>query len=311
MKKIKSFVWVITFAVLLSSCSDIIETNLNKKAISVLAPGNGIISPSGNVTFWWSEVKGASAYELQIVKPDFEHVQYLILDSNVASDKFTVQLQPGQYSWRIRAVNSSSETPFVTSTFSVDSTTGLGNQGVALLLPANNSYSNKNNQVFKWSKIYFADDYRFELLNESGNLLYLDAARASDTASYTFLSDGIYTWRVRAQNISSVSPFSQSTVMIDATPPGSPTNLFPANGIFTKAPFTLTWASDNTSGSPVTDSIFIYSNSGLTDVIRKAAITTSSYTDSLAQGTYYWDVRSYDKAGNSSNYSNTLQLNIN
>src|SRR5688572_12340162 len=126
--KTKSILPLVLLGAFLSSCEDFFEPNLEKKDVVIIAPANGTVSSSFTQTFWWEELKGAEEYTLQIVKPTFSSVQQLILDTNVNGTKFYYTLQPGVYQWRLRAINNSSETDFVTYNLEIDSTLNLSGQ---------------------------------------------------------------------------------------------------------------------------------------------------------------------------------------
>lgn len=299
-----------TVLLLVSSCDDLIEPKLSDKTITILAPADSSVQSNTTITFWWNEVSGASKYNIQIVNPSFSNIQYLVADSMVSGDKFTVGLQPGHYEWRIKAVNSSTETPFATFSFTVDSSLNLSGQNVQLLSPINNSISTQLSQTFVWAHMYYADDYRFEILSSFGNVIYTNAALTTTQTSYTFTTDGTYTWRVRAQNGSSVSSYSQANIIIDLTAPSPPTILSPADNAVVSNPFTLSWSQANGSGAPVTDSLYIYEDFGQDTLIKALRPLTSSYTDSFALGDYFWKMRAKDSVGNYSPYTSLYKFII-
>ena len=178
--------FVLSNVLLISSCDDLIEIKLSGKTVEILAPASGTTLSSTSVTFWWNEVKGATKYNIQVVKPSFSNIQYLITDSMVVGDKFTYSFQPGAYEWRIKALNNSSQTDFYTFSFTIDSSLNLGNQLVQITSPASNFVSNQLSQTFSWAPVFYAEDYRFEVLSQGGNTVYVDAALNSTNASYTF-----------------------------------------------------------------------------------------------------------------------------
>ena len=90
-------VFTCIISAMLVSCQDLVEINLAKKSITVLAPANNTTSPSFTQTFWWNEVKGANSYNLQIVKPSFNSIQQLNLDTTITTSQFVFTLLPGTY----------------------------------------------------------------------------------------------------------------------------------------------------------------------------------------------------------------------
>lgn len=309
MYKLLSFI-SITGLLLVASCDDIIEPKLSDRRVTIIAPADSSVQSNTTITFWWDEVKGATKYNIQIVSPSFTNIQYLVADSNVIGDKFTVALQPGLYQWRIKAVNNSTETPFSTYSFSIDSSLNLSGQSIQLQSPANNTYTNQLTQTFVWSPMYYADDYRFEILSSFGNTVYTNAALATTNVSYTFSTDGTYTWRVRAQNSTSVSAYSSALLIIDQTPPAVPVITSPANNAIVSAPFTLSWSQATDNGSPIYDSLYIYANAGQDTLIKALRPATTTYTDSFGTGDYFWKLRAIDSVGNYSNYTSLYKFII-
>jgi uncharacterized protein YegP (UPF0339 family) len=302
--------FVFAFILMISACDDFIERKLTGQTITVLAPADSAVLSATSVTFWWEEVKGATKYNIQVVKPSFSNIQYIVADSNVAGDKFTVNLQPGAYQWRIKALNNSTHTEFFTFSFSVDSSLNLGNQTVQLLTPASNTISNQLSQTFTWAPVFYTDDYRFEILSANGNTVYTNAAVTGTSASYTFTTDGVYTWRVRAQNSSSISPYTQARLVLDNTIPTTPVIVSPLNNTTVTNPFTLNWTQPTDNGAIIYDSLYLYADLGQDTLLKTYGGLTTSYTDSLALGDYFWKVRAIDSVNNYSSYTSLYKFTI-
>lgn len=311
--------WIINMVVLaalLGSCKDIIEPDLKNQTVNLLSPSNGFNSQSASISFWWDEVKYATKYHLQVVKPNFSGIQALLLDTNLTTNKFTYSFGSGPYQWRVRAENGSSQTAYVTRSFSIDSTLNLANQAITLSLPADNYISNVYKQQFKWLLLSSADDYRVEVLSGGSNI-FTNATYTKDTLTYIFPGDGTYTWRVKGQNVQSSTPFTSRTIIIDGTVPNTPTLTLPNDqdstsflvGTKTKAAISLSWDRGVVTGSAITDSVSIYQVPATSVNIKKAS-TTTAYSDSLATGKYYWKVISIDAAGNKSAYSSVRSFKV-
>jgi len=286
-------------------CQDIVEPNLAKSSISVLAPGNGIVSPSNSITFWWDELKGATKYRLQVVKPNFSAIQALLLDTSITTTKFSFSFAPGVYQWRVRADNGSSSTDYATRSFSVDTTSNLANAKVVLLVPVNNSVSKVLKHLFTWASLANATEYRFEVYDSTNTNIYTKALITTDTTSYTFPSEGKYHWEVKALNSFSVTSSSNIYyITISQTAPPAPTLTFPAYGDTASSPVTLKWTRN--SASIIGDSVYIASDSLISSGVFQVSSTTSSYsyTFSAVSGTkFFWKAKSFDAAGNISGWS--------
>ncbi len=97
------------------ACIDVFEIDLTEKNVELLAPSDGLITDVTSHIFWWSDVKGALGYELQIVSPDFSNISILKVDTILETDNFKFMLQPGNYHWRVRAFNGASSSVFTES----------------------------------------------------------------------------------------------------------------------------------------------------------------------------------------------------
>jgi hypothetical protein len=300
---------VILFSLFIGGCTpDFIEKDISKQSIQLMAPANGLQTTTATQTFWWTQLSGAENYELEIVKGTFSYVQQLILDTTITYNKFNYTLFPGSYQWRVRGMNAGTNTPFTTFSLTVDTTSNMSAQIVVLVSPANNFYSNQLLNTFKWDSIHGASNYEIQIINQSTSNIVVDTA--VKIATYTrSLGDGTYTWQVRAQNITSNSPYTSRTITIDTTHPTTPVLLAPVDSSTTASThFTLSWTNGILKGSPVSDSLYIYYNSALTIVLKDTLTSLTSYSDTLVAGTYYWRVRSIDAAGNKSGYSATFKF---
>jgi hypothetical protein len=280
----------------LSSCThDIVEPDLSKETVVLLAPADSYTTTTLTHLFWWEEVENAKKYNLQVVKPGFSNIQQLLLDTNVTSNKFTFTLTPGTFQWRVKAFNSATSSPYSIFTLTIDSTVDLSAQTVVLVSPAANLVTKIPAHTFTWIKLYNASEYRLQVINAS-NSAVIDVIKTEDTATYT-LSEGVYTWQVRAQNSTSFSPYSTRTITIDMTSPAVSVQNFPANNDTITGTDSLDWSP---SAGAVGDSLFIYADSLMTTTSYKQFFNTVTYyafTGTVNQD-YFWQLKSVDAAGN-------------
>lgn len=141
-------------------------------------------------------------------------------------------------------------------------------------------------------------------------------AACTSPATYAGLGDGSHTFDVRAVDGAGNVDATPATWAwkVDATAPGTPSLIAPANGSSTSnAKPTFDW-SEAVDHSVVTYAIEI-DNSGSTfpspEVIQ-SGLTTSAFTPagSLAAGTYSWRVRATDAAGNVGAWSEVFTVTI-
>jgi hypothetical protein len=284
---------------LFSSCEEFIETDLSKSSLTVIAPLDNATTPNFTQTFWWEELKGADSYQIQIVRPSFSAMQYFVTDTTVHGSRIDLILQPGTYEWRIRAKNSISSTEFITRTLSVDSTLDLSGQTVALSLPSNNHYSKTLANTFSWQTMPNAQYYVLQLL-QNGSLIHTQSSNTT-TANYTFSTQGIYEWRVFAQNNNSNSGYATRTITIDTAKPVIPVFSLPTTDTITAEPIQLTWTHPE---STITFRIQISDDSTFSTVIKDTTLEATTYNlFNIPSGTYYyWHVKAIDRALNESAY---------
>jgi hypothetical protein len=292
----KLFFLTLSFFIFIS-CEDIIEKDISDKTLALISPPDGYVTNSLTQTFWWQKITGAEFYKLQIAKPGFYSIQQFILDTTVSSDRFTYSLPfPGQYEWRVKAINNGSETAYTTNSLTIDSTLDLGSQTVSLSFPVDNYLTNSTFITFSWASIYNATHYRIQLTDQTSSTVF-DSLLTATQISLT-LNEGAFTWKVRAENDISTSSYSIRTIKVDLTPPGVPVIDSPAYGDTSLVPVLLKWHNDQSS---VGDSVFIFADSSLTTNLISVYTTDTSYSfTGVPFNDYYWRLKSIDAAGNES-----------
>ncbi|HAF28408.1 MAG TPA: hypothetical protein DCG75_05105 [Bacteroidales bacterium] len=302
------------------ACDDFFDEDLKDKSVNLIAPTDGLETSNTSFTFWWDEVEGASKYNLQIVSPNFDVIEKLVLDTNLTANQYNFQLYPGMFQWRVKAMNGSSETPYTTYSLSVDSSLDLSGQDIILLLPISNFASNESSVSFTWEEKPNAEYYTFRI--KSGDWATGDDVispkivyEAETTQSFEDLSEGEYFWGVRAENSISSSLYSSRSFIIDQTAPQKPTLNSPGQGAETTTNVTFSWTRPDESGSGITDSLYVSTDS--TFVVNHEISIESSQTSYSAtfdiSGTsqkFYWRVRSIDAAENKSDYSVTRRFTV-
>lgn len=290
------------------SCAELgfFEKDLNNKQIILNSPPDSLQTVVSTQTFWWEEVDGATKYRLQIVHPNFLMPLQLVLDSTITQLSFDYTLIPGKtYQWRVRAENESSETPYVTRTLFVNDTNDLSQQIVLLQTPMNNNCLGYLNDVnFQWQSLAQAQSYTFVVQKNSVIVHQETLTATSKTLSFT--NEGDYSWMVRAENSTSVTPYFQRNFSIDITNPNTPSLLLPDNSdTITTSVIDFSWSRGTETGCNISDKVYIYTDSLFLNQVDLVTSSTPSlsYIHSLSPGVYFWRVQSTDLAGNVSNYS--------
>lgn len=301
----------------MSSCEVIFEKKINKDSLNLIIPMNNDTSSTNNVHFKWEEVKGASHYNLQIVKPSFLSIDEFVLDSNLIGDEFYFALDPGKYQFQIRGENSSYQTPWVGPyNLVVDSVSDLSGQVVPLISPTDLLYSNDANFTFSWQQVYAAETYEFQLRSGadfalSGTTLHSASGiygTSYSTPAGLFATEGAYAWGVKAFNQTSSSGFSDRTLYIDLTAPNSPLSVSPDHGTSFADTVVLKWSMGTDPGTihaPVFRYVEISSDTLFSSILQDYTVSVDTVQHIFTNpGTYWWRVYALDQAGNiSTNYS--------
>lgn len=308
-KLIRKFCFL-SLPLLLMSCEEIImEKDISDQEVELIAPIDNAQFMSTSVTFTWDETTDATEYQLQIARPSFSQPLQIVLDTTITGTTFTQQLPIGEYEWRVRALNSGYTTIFSKRSFVIINNDEFQNNLVQLISPTSNLISNNPSQLLTWQAIIGATGYNIQIINES-NTVVADLNSITSSLTYPF-PEGSFEWKVRATNGTNYTLFSGRNLLIDTTSPNTPTLNFPANNeTIANGNISFEWTRTPIIGSIEKDSIYIYTNSNLTTLLQKNE-ASSPHDISLTPGTYYWRVKSFDAAGNSSNTSPLYNVIVN
>lgn len=290
-----------------AGCDDLIEPDISSQQVALVSPADNNRSTILVQSFQWQAVPNARTYRLQLATPSFAAATRLTLDSVVRQPSLSKSLRPGRYEWRVQASNAGYETAFTSRTLFLDSTGSLVNQLVQLNTPSNGFLTNAATITLGWDKLPMAQQYRLYVApNPRGTALApLDSAvGTSATVTLRFARQSrAYQWRVTALNATAQVVSPSRTFEVDVTPPPVPTLVAPVSAAsFLTQPIALSW----TRGAPdvTQDSLFVYRAdqttllTGFPRLTTTAGLTLAGNSTPLVTGTYYWAVRSLDRAGN-------------
>ena len=301
--KLYHLLLLFTGLIYMSSCDDIIEPSISKSQVQLEAPANQYVSASNTINFWWDQVDHALTYHLQVVTPDFAEPGGLVLDTVVSNNKFSFNLSPGIYQWRVMAENGSSQTPYAAArTFTVG-LTSFSQQTVQLTSPGNNFLSNKATVVLQWGSLYGATKYQLQIDTNSfadTTILVYNKTIAAQQYSFVFPKDQVYQWRVRGENDTAYSQWSTvSTMTYDHTPPPQVSLVAPATGQTVSLPVSLQW---NAATTAVSYRLYVFQSDSTTNYNSSfpMLLNTTSYSFNLGSSgdKIYWKVSAIDAAGN-------------
>ena len=129
------------------------------------------------------------------------------------------------------------------------------------------------------------------------------------TQSVISLSEGVFTWRVRAQNDLANTLYTSNNLVIDLTPPNTPVLTSPEDDtVIEEENLDFTWTRNDVGGSTEIDSIYIYSDKENANLILKDIAEGKKYSLDAETAIYYWGVKAFDKAGNESSLSEVFKI---
>lgn len=104
-------------------CSAFFEEDISDKIVVLLVPADSVITSELTQIFLWEYIDGADHYNLQIVSPDFDTAEKLVLDTSLTRNQMQFTLYPDTFEWRVKAYNSAYSTFYTTNFLIVDTLT--------------------------------------------------------------------------------------------------------------------------------------------------------------------------------------------
>ncbi len=205
---------VVAFAVLGAilllgiSCDDVLETNIERREVFLIAPGDSAVLSSDTVSLWWEHLDGARSYQVRMASPSLASPAGFVMDSVTTANFIMLSLAPGDYEWEVRAMNNGYSTDYFYRTFTVD-TSGTATESqdisalsIEVLLPGDMAVLDVASVAFWWTPLEGAEEY--ELLAVSPDFtapqtILVDSTVTSNKLTVDVLP-GNYEWRVRARN---------------------------------------------------------------------------------------------------------------
>lgn len=188
----------------------LIETsNLTNQQVVLSSPSTGFYTNETSVMCTWQSVNKADYYDLELANMTKGQVVVYQL-SNITSTSAildnTILSQDAEYQWRIRAVNSTSQTLFASRVFSLDRVNPNQPQNN---LPANNTVKTVNQSIaFDWiaptdtGTIQSPITYTIEFSNSNTFTTIIQTSNSSATTfSQAFILEGDYYWRIKSVDI--------------------------------------------------------------------------------------------------------------
>ncbi len=323
-KKMYNLIGLFILILSLSSCKDFFEEDISENNIVIITPSDNAIFTNLNVTFDWEDMDEVINYRMLLGSPNLSNPSAFYMDSSVTLSALVLSLDPGDYEWKVRAENNSSETNYSSIMhLKIDSSYSLSSQSIVLYTPENNFYTNNDNFNFSWQSLYAADNYQVVIKTgidwNTGSVLLDTVVQATNINNPLSLTEGNYIWSVKGvNNLPSETTFSTKRLFnVDLTSPNSPNLNLPnttINSLNTDSLYLFDWsraANNGTAQSSLYDSVFIYS-----DTIQYPIYSYGSLQEDTTltlpnfSGVYYWNVKTYDQAGNFSSFPYFMKFTV-
>lgn len=111
--------FLIGLLLVVSACDDFFETDISQEEIELVSPADGIATEFFVQTFSWERLNGANSYHLQIVSTSFDNIELMVLDTVIVKTSFTHELFSGEFEWRVKGLNYTSETAYSTRSLTI------------------------------------------------------------------------------------------------------------------------------------------------------------------------------------------------
>lgn len=188
----------------------VIQTSdLTNQQVILSSPSNNLYTNASSLVLDWQDLANAATYSFELLNVTGGNLivtqQSGLTNSSVTLAAGNLQ-QEAEYLWRVKAMNSSTNTVFSDRVFYIDRTLPNTPQ---LTTPNNNSSTAVNQTVsFSWTMasdsgtIQSPISYVIEFSNSSSFSSVIQTTDVSTTAfQQTFTVSGDYYWRVRAKDV--------------------------------------------------------------------------------------------------------------
>lgn len=180
--------------------------NLSNQTVALQTPSDGFVTNATNLFYNWEQVASADSYDFELVK-NFNGQQTVFQETVSQNTSIMVDAlvydEDAEYIWKVRAVNSTSFTPFATRSVLIDRTNP--NQPV-LVSPEDqetfafsvnfnwmNGTDSGNVQTVITNTIEFSLDIDFSIIDSSFET-------SNNSIQIDFSDAGVYYWRVKARD---------------------------------------------------------------------------------------------------------------
>ncbi len=294
-------------------CDALFVDDLTGQKVELVKPNDNYTTGQYKVYFEWEEMDDAEEYELMVVTVTDNSFSYY-LDTVVTDLSYTAVLVPDEYNWFVIASNYYGEAYSDTLYLVVDSS-GSSTNFIPEIESPTTSYVNDETIKFSWSTYVDVDEFRFEIREGDWEDGDIDSSIIiSGSAISVEFSEGEYSWGVQSIIDNVYSSFVYQDLIIDLTDPDDPELDSPDdNSTSSDSEVEFSWESTSDDGAPIYDVLYISTSKNFTTSTLVESIKSTDETVTYEfeeSGTYYWRVKTFDKAGNSSDYSDSRSITI-
>lgn len=195
--------------------------DLTNQTVILQTPSNNLYTNDTDIIITWSSLTTAEHYNVAVVKSlngqetVFEEANVLSTTFNLPTEVFDVD---AEYIWKVKAVNSTSESPYSQRSIFIDR--NAPNQPT--LVSPTNQQTTTSNVTFNWTNgtdtgnvpspitntIEISTDTNFNTITHS-------ATTSNNSYAYEFENTGTYYWRVKSEDSAgNMSDYSTITSLI-------------------------------------------------------------------------------------------------
>lgn len=184
--------------------------DLSSQSLVLQTPTDNFYTNNTSIIVTWDEIITAESYSLELIKnlggleTVLQESDILLTSYNLTSSNFD---EDAEYIWKVKAVNTSSETSFAERSIFID--TNTPNQP-SLVSPIDLESFSTSTITFNWSNgtdtgnVQSTITNTIEIASDSDfNIITNTSSTESNSYIYTFESTGVYYWRVKAHDLAS------------------------------------------------------------------------------------------------------------
>ena len=183
-------------------------SDLTNQQVILSSPTDAFYTNNANLILSWQNLSAATSYSFELTNvTNGESIvnQQANLTNNSLTLSSTILSQDAQYRWKIKGVNTTTQTPFAARTFYLDK---VNPNQPTNLLPADSTTQTINQQIsFSWSitpdsgTIQSPISYVIEFANDINFTTIIQTSSINTTSfQQSFATTGDYYWRISAKD---------------------------------------------------------------------------------------------------------------